>query len=91
MTYMVVDCESKLAVKHPRSGRTSYKTKASALRRANWLTRYTPQVVVVMSAADYRAQVPKREVVSLMSGRKVIIDADTPLSCDPSSETYWSM
>lgn len=30
-------------------------------------------------------------VRNLMSGLPVTIDADTPLCCDPSSETYWSM
>lgn len=30
-------------------------------------------------------------VRSLMSGKEVVIRKDTPLSCDPSSETYWSM
>jgi hypothetical protein len=32
-----------------------------------------------------------RTVISLMSGQPVTIAADTPLCCDPSSETYWSM
>jgi len=30
-------------------------------------------------------------VRSLMSGKEVVIRKDTPLCCDPSSETYWSM
>ena len=30
-------------------------------------------------------------VKSLMTGQDVQIPADTPLSCNPSSETYWSM
>lgn len=30
-------------------------------------------------------------VKSLMNGQDVQIAADTPLCCDPSSETYWSM
>lgn len=32
-----------------------------------------------------------RTVKNLMSGTDVKIAADTPLCCDPSSETYWSM
>jgi len=31
------------------------------------------------------------KVKSLMSGEDVEIAADTPLCCNPSSETYWSM
>ena len=32
-----------------------------------------------------------KTVVNLMSGKEVQIPHDTPLCCDPSSETYWSM
>ena len=35
---------------------------------------------------------PKFKTVNnLMSGKAIQIAADTPLCCDPSSETYWSM
>jgi hypothetical protein len=30
-------------------------------------------------------------VVNLMSQKLVRIPSDTPMCCDPSSETYWSM
>jgi len=33
----------------------------------------------------------QRVVQNLMSGRDVVQDKDTPLCCDVSSETYWSM
>jgi len=32
-----------------------------------------------------------KKVRNLMSGKEIEIAADTPLCCDPSSETYWSM
>jgi len=32
-----------------------------------------------------------RKVRNLMSGEMVEIAYDTPMSCDPSTETYWSM
>jgi hypothetical protein len=32
-----------------------------------------------------------KTVRNLMTGEMVEIPHDTPLSCDPSSETYWSM
>lgn len=35
--------------------------------------------------------VPTKKVRNLMSGIEIEIAADTPLCCDPSSETYWSM
>jgi hypothetical protein len=40
---------------------------------------------------DHDIMVKTREVTNLLSGKKVIIAANTPLCCDPSSETYWSM
>jgi len=33
----------------------------------------------------------QKVVKSLMSQTEIVIDKDTPLCCDPSSETYWSM
>ena len=35
--------------------------------------------------------VPMKTVKNLMSGLEIQIAVDTPLCCDPSSETYWSM
>ena len=34
---------------------------------------------------------PKKTVKSLMTGKDVVIDADTPWCCNPASETFWSM
>jgi N-acetylmuramic acid 6-phosphate (MurNAc-6-P) etherase len=53
---------------------------------------YTPRLAV-MDAVEYYATLgaQKRTVRNLMTGLPVEIDINTPLSCDPSSETYWSM
>lgn len=32
-----------------------------------------------------------KTVANLMSGKEIEIAIDTPIYCDPSSETYWSM
>jgi hypothetical protein len=32
-----------------------------------------------------------KTVINLMSGKPIEIPHDTPRSCDPSSELYWSM
>ena len=32
-----------------------------------------------------------KEVKNLMTGKDVVIPADTPWCCNPASETYWSM
>jgi hypothetical protein len=54
--------------------------------------------LLVLSADESRARrveanagVPTKIVKNLLSGALVEIDIDTPLCCDPSSETYWSM
>jgi len=33
----------------------------------------------------------QKVVRCLMNQMQIVIDKDTPLSCDPSMETYWSM
>lgn len=45
-----------------------------------------------MSEQDWNNRlVPTKKVRNLMSGEEIEIAADTPSSCDPSSETYWSL
>lgn len=34
---------------------------------------------------------PYKKVRNLMTGVDIMIPADTPRCCDPSTETYWSM
>jgi hypothetical protein len=33
----------------------------------------------------------QKVVKNMMTQNEIVIDKDTPLCCDPSSETYWSM
>jgi len=65
-------------------------TKLNAkLNKTGWVrTIYT-----VMSATAFRAMFPVKMVerTNLMSGKKYMEAEDTPLSCSPASETYWSM
>lgn len=45
----------------------------------------------VMDVAEF-AKIEKTEtVINLMSGTPVVQSVNTPLCCDVSSETYWSM
>jgi hypothetical protein len=41
--------------------------------------------------AFYLGQTTMKTVTNLMTGKEIQIAVDTPLACDPSSETYWSM
>ena len=65
----------------------SYKTKGYALRKASKNADWA-----VAEYNDYYNNIVKtKKVKSLMSGKEVEISVNTPLCCDPSSETYWSM
>ena len=46
-----------------------------------------------VSGQGYRAEAfpTTKTVKNLMTGQDVVIAYDTPRSCDPSSELYWSM
>ena len=51
-----------------------------------------PPEYAVTDIEYYKKEVVKKVTVqNLMTGEDVVIDSNTPLSCDPSSETYWSM
>jgi hypothetical protein len=86
--YVIVDSKTRTKITYRPTGRDSYATEAAA-RAA--VTRMRMQGLEVMDDASYRAQVPTRRVRNLMTDKEVEIAADTPLCCDPSLETYWSM
>lgn len=44
-----------------------------------------------LTSLEKQVRPKTRKVVNLMSGEMVEIAYDTPMSCDPSTETYWSM
>lgn len=102
MGYVIVDSSTRCAVRHPRTGKEVYSTKAAAqgsmtrMMNEGALTRLRdgssriPTSLEVMDAETYRAQVPMREVTNLMTGKKVMERADTPWHCSVASESYWS-
>jgi hypothetical protein len=47
-------------------------------------------VVMTNEQFEYYYPVKMKKVKNLMSGIEIEIAEDTPLCCDPSSETYWS-
>jgi hypothetical protein len=75
-------------------GKRYYATEASAkgaLTRNVNAGKVARESFEVISSAEYQA-IPRKmmKVRNLMSGIEVEIPVDTPLCCDPSSETYWS-
>lgn len=72
------------------------RMKAAIQRTLDWHDRQPALSKPLPDAIerDLRAaigQTKMKTVRNLMSGKMVEIPEDTPLACDPSSETYWSM
>lgn len=50
-----------------------------------------PENYEILSTREF-SKIEKMETVySLMTGAPIVQSVNTPLCCDPSSETYWSM
>jgi len=91
MFYIVAKATGLIVTDGPNRTR-AYKTHGAAqatrtrlCRKAGW----TVDQLNIVSRDTYRT--PKMTVKNLMTGAPVEIDADTPWSCNPASETYWSM
>jgi hypothetical protein len=92
MSYVIVSKGTGLIVTDGPNKTRAYKTfgaaKATRTRLCNKAGWNEGQLNIV---ARDTYQAPKITVRNLMSGKPVTIDADTPWSCNPASETYWSM
>jgi hypothetical protein len=69
----------------------AFDTKASAEEGAALLTKATGDRWRVATLGDRWQATRMKKVRNLMSGKEIEIPVDTPIGCDPSSETYWSM
>ena len=94
MTYVVYNKETTKTIRAKAYGKEYYATEAAAKA---FLTRmvkmgYRKEDFAVAELGDFRTNIEKYETVTnLMSGKPVRQSVNTPLSCDVSSETYWSM
>ena len=94
MAYVVYNKETTKTIRAKAYGKEYYATEAAAKA---FLTRmvkmgYRKEDFAVAEIGDFRANIEKYEhVTNLMSGKQVRQSVNTPLSCDVSSETYWSM
>lgn len=90
--FVVVDTYTRCKVAHPRTGRDLWQTERSARAARTRISKIKDSLgsFVVMDVDAYRAQVPMREVINLMTGETVQEPADLPWSCSVGSETYWS-
>lgn len=89
MAYVIVNH------KNPQRRQVVYKTKAAARAALTRLRNASRNPLgpewEVEKLDDYINNLPMKTVINLMTRKPIQIPADTPLSCDPSSETYWSM
>ena len=94
MSYIVYNKKTTKTIRAKTYGKEYYATEAAAKA---FLTRmvkmgYRKEDFAVAEIGDFRANIEKYEnVTNLMSGKPVRQSVNTPLSCDVSSETYWSM
>jgi len=73
---------------------TSYEREQDAKAQCTRLNKQHGDTKqwVYMSCEEWNARpVKMKKVRNLMSGTEIEIAEDTPLCCDPSSETYWCM
>jgi hypothetical protein len=94
MAYVVYNKETTKTIRAKAYGKEYYATEAAAKA---FLTRmvkmgYRKEDFAVAELGDFRTNIEKYETVTnLMSGKPVRQSVNTPLSCDVSSEIYWSL
>jgi hypothetical protein len=86
MNYIVYHISSTQKLKSFGSETSARRSTTCANRNAG-ATEYA-----YATESVYRNKVvSKKKVKNLLTGKEIEIDSNTPLCCDPSSETYWSM
>lgn len=98
MTYVVYHKDTtRFLCKHPkvRTDLTSFETEGAAKAA---LTREVKRGAIkredflIAGTYDFHKNIEKTETKrNLMSGTEFTQSVNTPIGCDPSSETYWSM
>ena len=97
MSYVIFHTESTKIFRIIRNGYWQDATYAdegaakAAMTRMTRAGKIDPATHSIMDVSEFR-KIEKTEVVyNLMSGKPVVQSVNTPICCDPSSETYWSM
>lgn len=64
----------------------------AGLTRAVKKYKINPEDYAIVDAVTFHKSIEKQETKrNLLSGKEFTQPVNTPLCCDPSSETYWSM
>lgn len=69
----------------------AFRQESGAKRSVTCARKRGEEMFYMTSDKWETRSIKTRTVKNLMSGREVKIAEGTPLCCDPSSETYWSM
>ena len=99
MSYVIFNIETTVLLRMPSGGVGCYKTHyatepaaKAAFTRALKKGKIVDAEWTIAEAGEFHRMIEKREVRrNLMSGKEFSQPVNTPLCCDPSSETYWSM
>lgn len=94
MAYVIYNTATTRTVRAKAYGKEFYDTEAAAkagLTRLAKAGKIVKEDHAVAELMFFRDNIEKYETVTnLMSGKPVRQSVNTPLCCDPSSETYWS-
>lgn len=91
MSYVIYHCDTTEIFRHPRDYVSSYETELGA-KIARGRFALDPDIWLIADQRVFSTLIEKHETkVNLITGTKFSQSVNTPLSCDPSSETYWSM
>jgi hypothetical protein len=92
MMYLVYNLATTRIVGSERH--TYWKTHGAAMAHRTRMGRmgYNVDEYGVAEVEYYRQHIERQESrVNIMTGQQFTQSVNTPLCCDPSSETYWSM
>jgi hypothetical protein len=98
MSYVIYDKVSTQLLRIFRNGfwqdacfATESAAKAGLTRAVNKDGEALREQYVITSVEEFSKIEKMKEVRNLMSGEMIRIPVNTPRSCDPSTELYWSM
>ena len=94
MSYVVYHKESTRILKKRNGGYwyADFSAAQAGLTRAVNAGRVKREDYAIAEVNEFHRRIEKQETKrNLMSGKEFTQPVNTPLCCDPSSETYWSM
>lgn len=103
MSWVIINSKTRCKATYYTTGKSVWATEAAAKAAVTRMIKKDMDQYIktqgksgkvdyaILPSKDYAAQVPMKTVTNLMSGKQIEIPADTPMCCDPSTETYWSM